>query len=224
MISPKPSSSHAAKPARRAAGRPRDPAKLTAILDAAWALFLERGVEAVPIETIAARAGVSKGTLYASFSDKTALFEASMLRETERIEESQRLMAFEAGTSLIETLRAFGMGIMTFLASDLAISFYGVLSAEIRQHPNLSRAFWELGPGRTRANLATILGGAAERGEIEIDDPDQAAEALFGLWQGFSNLQLALEGGSERTRSLISDRVDRGITIFMRAHGVRRGA
>jgi len=212
------------EPAKRAAGRPRDPAKLTAILDAGWALFLERGVEAVPMEAIAARAGVSKGTLYASFTDKTALFEASMLRETQRIEESQRLTTIEENLSLTETLRAFGLGIMNFLASDQAISFYGVLSAEIRRHPNLSRAFWDLGPGRTRANLAAILSRAADRGEIDIDDPGEAADALFGLWQGFSNLQLALKGGSEEARASIAERVERGIAIFLRAHGTGRGA
>lgn len=216
-----PSSAQIAKaPDRRAVGRPRDPAKLTAILDAAWALFLERGVEAVPMELIAARAGVSKGTLYANYADKTALFAASMLRETERIERTQGFLETAEDASLVDTLRAFGLGIMSFLASDPAISFYGALSAEIRRHPHLSRAFWELGPGRTRANLVAILARAADRGEIAVDDPGHAAEALFGLWQGFSNLQFALQGSCAETRALIADRIDRGIAIFMRAHRV----
>ena len=206
---------------RRLAGRPRDPAKLEAILDAGWALFLERGVEAVPMEAIAARARVSKGTLYAAFADKTALFEAAMLREMERIESLQRFTPIEiSDASLADTLRAFGLGIMNFLASEPAIGFYGTLSAEIRRNPDLSRAFWELGPGRTRANLATILTMAAERGEINMDDPGHAAEALFGLWQGFSNLQLAVDGGTEEARASIAGRVDRGIAIFMRAHSL----
>ncbi len=206
-------------PVRRSAGRPRDPAKMEAILTAGWALFLERGVEAVPLEAIAARAKVSKGTLYASFADKTALFEAAMLRETERIELAQRFTTSEVvDASLRDTLRSFGLGIMNFLASDPAIAFYGALSADVRRRPDLSHAFWELGPGRTRANLAAILARAAEHGEIQIDDPGHAADALFGLWQGFSNLQLALEGGTEEMRALIAGRVDRGIAIFMRAH------
>lgn len=205
---------------RRSAGRPRDPAKREAILDAAWALFLERGVEAVAMEAIAARAGVSKGTLYASFADKTALFEAAMLREMERIEAAQKFAPAEISrVPLADTLRAFGLGIMNFLASDSAIGFYGTLSAEIRRHPELSRAFWDLGPGRTRANLAAILSAAAERGEIAIDDPGEAADALFGLWQGFSNLRLAFVGGDRAVHASIPGRVDRGIVVFMRAHG-----
>jgi len=205
---------------RRPVGRPRDPAKAAAILEAAWALFLDRGVEAVAMEEVAARARVSKSTLYAIYADKTALFEAAMLREMERIEAAQGLN--EPGppdAPFEDTLRAFGTGIMRFLASELAIGFYGALSAEIRRHPHLSSAFWELGPGRTRANLATIIAGAASRGEIVIDDAFEAADSLFGLWQGFSNLQLALDVGSDQVRASIERRVDRGIVIFMIFYG-----
>lgn len=223
MASPSPSSLVAETAAKRPVGRPRDPAKTEAILNAAWALFIERGVEAVPMEAVAARAGVSKGTLYSSFADKTALFEAAMLREMERIEAAQRVAPVGVpDESFIETLRAFGVGIMGFLASDVAVGFYGPLSAEIRRHPELSRAFWNLGPGRTRANLASVMAAAAKRSDITIDDPVLAADALFGLWIGFSQLQLTLEGGAEEVRSSVVERVDRGIKIFMRAHGSMR--
>ena len=41
-----------------------------AILDAALAVFAERGFEAARLEDVAARAGVAKGTLYLYFRDK----------------------------------------------------------------------------------------------------------------------------------------------------------
>ncbi|MBC7799061.1 MAG: TetR/AcrR family transcriptional regulator [Gemmatimonadaceae bacterium] len=210
-------------PSRRPPGRPRDLAKVDAILDAGWASFLAHGVEAVSMEAIAVRAGVSKGTLYSSFADKAALFEAVMSREMERIEAAQGLERGRTSEApLSDTLRTFGLGIMAFLASEPAIGFYGALSAELRRRPDLARAFWDLGPGQTRANLAAILEAAAHRGEIEIEEPVQAAEALFGLWQGFSNLQLALDVGPDEARASIAGRVERGIAIFMRAH--RRSA
>jgi TetR/AcrR family transcriptional repressor of mexJK operon len=204
---------------KRPRGRPRDLGKAEAVLDAAWALFLERGVAAVPIEAIAAAAHVSKGTLYACYPDKTALFEAAVRREMERIEAAQGVTrGAPADTPLRETLQAFGMGIMSFLASEPAVGFYNALSAELRLHPNLAKAFWDLGPGQTRANLAAILGAAAERGEITIDDPFESAEGLFGMWQGFSNLQLALALLPSDRDAWISGRVARGIDLFMRAH------
>ena len=206
-------------PPRRPVGRPRDEGKGARMLDAAWSLFLERGVEGVSMETVAARAGVSKSTLYAGFPDRAALFEAVMLREMERIEAQQALGgASDASSTLAETLTAFGMGIMTFLAGDTAVAFYGPLSAEIRRRPDLSEAFWRLGPGRTRANLTSLLADAASRGEIVADDPQAAAEALFGLWQGFSNLALVREGGAERVRASVAERVARGTAMFLAAH------
>jgi AcrR family transcriptional regulator len=53
---------------RRDAARNRE-----AILDAAARLFREHGVEAVSMDTIAASAGVGKGTLFRRFGDKSGL-------------------------------------------------------------------------------------------------------------------------------------------------------
>src|SRR6202040_4367401 len=63
-------------PKRRGPGRPRDPAKLEAIMEAAYALFLERGITATTMDAVAGRASVSKMTVYANFRDKPALVSA----------------------------------------------------------------------------------------------------------------------------------------------------
>ena len=69
--------------------RSRDLTKVAAnasgSLDAAWELFLERGLAALSIEAIASRAGVSKMTVYKHFSDKHALLEEAVLREARAI-------------------------------------------------------------------------------------------------------------------------------------------
>ena len=202
----------------RPIGRPADPQKAETIVEASWALFLQRGVEGVSVEAIAARAGVSKVTLYKHFPDKAALFEAGVRREVERIEAAQ---AVEADTpdGLAPMLRRFGMGLMAFIASDAAVDFYNALSGELRRHEPLARLFYDTGPGRTRASLAAILSAAADRGELCIDDPNQAAEHLFGLWQGFSNFQLSLGVESEAIRETLAIRVERGLDVFMRAYG-----
>ena len=46
------------------------------LLDAALSLFVEKGYAATKVEQVAARAGVSKGTLFLYFSSKEALFKA----------------------------------------------------------------------------------------------------------------------------------------------------
>jgi TetR/AcrR family transcriptional repressor of mexJK operon len=204
----------------RPVGRPPDPDKSEAIILASWELFLAQGVEGTTMEAIAESAGVSKATLYKLFPDKAALFEAGVAREMAMIEAAQKLSGDQPrDTDLIDTLRTFGIGIMSFLVSDHAVDFYNALSGELRRHENLAQSFYAMGPGRTRANLAAILAGAAARGELKIDDPLQAAEHLFGLWQGFSNFQLSLGVESAQIRSTISKRVDDGIAVFMKAYG-----
>ncbi|HEX5737246.1 MAG TPA: helix-turn-helix domain-containing protein, partial [Hydrogenophaga sp.] len=46
------------------------------LLDAALALFVEKGFAATRVEEVAARAGVSKGTLFIYFPSKEELFKA----------------------------------------------------------------------------------------------------------------------------------------------------
>jgi AcrR family transcriptional regulator len=53
------------------------------VLEAAAALYRERGVDAVSMDDIAVAAGVGKGTLYRRFGDKSALA-AALLDERER--------------------------------------------------------------------------------------------------------------------------------------------
>jgi TetR/AcrR family transcriptional regulator len=59
-----------AKRERRKEARPGE------LLDAALALFVEKGFAATRVEEVAARAGVSKGTLFLYFQNKEELFKA----------------------------------------------------------------------------------------------------------------------------------------------------
>ena len=61
--------------ARRKEARPGE------LVDAALALFVEKGFAATRVEEVAARAGVSKGTLFLYFPSKEELFKA-VVRET----------------------------------------------------------------------------------------------------------------------------------------------
>lgn len=216
-------------PPSRPPGRPRDPAKVEAIVEASWRLFLARGVEAVTVDAIATEAGVAKMTLYAYFPDKRALFQEGVRREMAKIEAAQALTpegaisAPEAtgSASLREVLILFGTGIMTFLASAGAVDFYSALSGELRRDAELARMFYEAGPGRTHANLAGILAGPLAR-ELAIDDPRGAAELLFGMWQGMTNYRLMLGVDHPEVVAGIPGRVTEGVDRFLAAYPVRQ--
>jgi AcrR family transcriptional regulator len=55
------------------------------VLDAAFALFLERGYEGTSIQAIADSIGVSKPVVYACYPSKDELFKALLRREEERV-------------------------------------------------------------------------------------------------------------------------------------------
>lgn len=201
---------------RRRPGRPIDPVKRDALIAAAWQLFLAHGVSAVGMESVADAAGVSKVTLYRHFPDKTALLEAGVLAEMERIEAAQQQPSGgHDAVDIAERLRRFGIGILTFLATANAIAFYSTLAGELSRHPELAQRFWLAGPGRTRANLTRLIQHAADHAELDVANPQEAADHLFGLWQGFGNFQLALGIPDDRS---ITHRVDRAVEVFLRAY------
>ncbi|MGR6316419.1 TetR/AcrR family transcriptional regulator [Micromonospora soli] len=59
-----------------------------AVLDAAAALFRERGVEAVSMDAVAAAAGVGKGTLFRRFGDKAGLAVALLDQQERALQEA----------------------------------------------------------------------------------------------------------------------------------------
>ena len=200
-------------------GRPADPELATRLLAAGWQMFLARGVDAVAVEAIAARAGVSKATFYKHFTHKQALFEATVLREMERIEAAQHPKDESASAQSMEaTLRQFGIGLMSFLASPPSVDFYKALAGELSRHKSLVRSFYDLGPGRTLSNLTALIAEAARKGELQAPDPLLAAEHLIGLWQGMSNFQLLLGIDQRRIQTTIPERVDAGLRVFMAAY------
>ena len=71
---------------RRKEARPQE------LLDAALALFAEKGFAATRAEEVAVRAGVSKGTLYLYYPSKEELFKAVVRRNlTSLIAEGEQL-------------------------------------------------------------------------------------------------------------------------------------
>jgi hypothetical protein len=91
-------------------------------------------------------------------------------------------------------------------------------TGELRRHPDIAQAFYDLGPARTLRNLGAILAEAAERGEVILRvSPDRAAEMLVGIWQGYSNYRLALDiDGPERDPALLDAQVREGVAVFLR--------
>ncbi len=202
----------------RRAGRPRDPAKYGAIVEAARAAFFARGFHAATVEDIAQAAGVSKVTVYSRFGDKETLFE-----EVIRVESGRMAGVFDdgmlAGRCLEERLNAYGTVLMGFMYSEEHMAVDRVLMNEIAQSPRLAERFYQAGPGLCIGRLAEVLGEAAAQGEIEIDEAWLAAEDLCGLWKGISDMGVKLGLEPVPTAEAIQARVERATRLFLKMVG-----
>jgi AcrR family transcriptional regulator len=93
-VAPVPTAS--GRPARLA-GAPAGPRqrdqRLAALLDAAAALFVEKGMAATSIDDIAERAGVAKGTFYHYFQDRSAMLEALRQRYSQHFADAAEAAA-----------------------------------------------------------------------------------------------------------------------------------
>ena len=209
-------------PAGRPPGRPADPTIRDRIVAASWDLFLAGGVEHVTVEAIARAARVSKVTVYKHFSDKDQIFDAGVRAQQEQLNADRETPAQSGAPVPVSTqLIHFGVATMTYVSSQGPVDFYAILSGELRRRPDLARLFYDAGPGQTRRELAQILRQAGDRGEIAVDDPGDAADELFGMWQGFSNFQLALSIDVDDLRADIDRRVRRSVKNFLTAHAYR---
>jgi TetR/AcrR family transcriptional repressor of mexJK operon len=190
------------------------------MLMAARTLFLAKGYEAVTMGEIATRADVSKATLYASFADRSALLEAVIRQESERIIGEDYLHA-EEGLDLEGRLVRFGVRALTFLTDPERLRFERLLAGAAQRYPRLAERFFEAGPGRVRSALATLIDSGAAQGLLRVEDSFAAAGDLLGLWQGFLRVETALRYRRVPGQRELRRRVERGVGLFMRLYGTR---
>lgn len=206
------------KAAPRKAGRPRDPAKYNAIIEAARAAFFARGFHSATIDDIAQAAGVSKVTVYSRFGDKETLFE-----EVIRTENARMTQMFEAemasGQDLEAQLNGFGLVLAGFKFSEEHVAVDRVLLHEIALIPELAQRFIEAGPRLCMSRLTEVISEAAARGEIEVDDPALAADDLIGLWLGAGDLEIKLGVAPLPDEQTVRRRVTRATRLFLKMVG-----
>jgi AcrR family transcriptional regulator len=153
--------------------RRRKEARPDEILAAALASFAERGFAATRLEDVAARAGISKGTLYLYFKGKEELFEA-VVRATlvPNLERLEALTATFEGQSarLLERLLLTIAGVVDSRVGAIP----KLVIAEAGNFPELARFYLDAVVRRGLRLIGTILRRGIERGEFRPIDVDHA--------------------------------------------------
>lgn len=148
------------------------------LLDAALDLFVEKGFAATRSEEVAARAGVSKGTLFLYFPSKEELFKA-VVRENISGRFSEWVAEFEAFEgSTAEMVRYCLRVWWERLGATRASGITKLMISEARNFPELA-AFYQQEVIRPANDLIRrILQRGVDRGEFR---PMDIEYAVFGI-------------------------------------------
>ncbi len=155
-------------------GRPRDPLVDRAILDAAVELLSDGGIEAMTMESVATRAGVSRASVYRRYANRVDLMEAAFHAAAEQKPEPPD--TGDVRRDLVQLLTRLSTLLME---SDTGAVLPAMLAAA-RENAEVREALERFTADR-RTPTTTVLIRGIERGEIRADvDPELMADALVG--------------------------------------------
>ncbi|WP_280445891.1 TetR/AcrR family transcriptional regulator, partial [Nocardia brasiliensis] len=167
--------------------RGRPPGKSgTELLAVARAVFLERGFAGSTMDEVAARAGISKTSLYREHPSKAGLFAAVVEQWASAGRDAMRpgLEQLEAAEDVRAGLIAWARGLRAGVLAPPVVEMRRLVTAEAARHPEVGATYLHQSWVRNIGNLATTLRKLDSRGALRIPDPDIAAEQLTWLVVG----------------------------------------
>ncbi|WP_266064112.1 TetR/AcrR family transcriptional regulator [Brucella intermedia] len=187
--------------------------KRTQILAAAERIFFARGFDRTSVDELRQEAGVSKGTIYAYFEGKEALFRAVCEAIHDRIFQSLN-ESYPADTADAAWLVGFGVTFARLMTSEPAILAARTVIAIADRMPELSQAFFESGFQRGSAVLARSL---HNRGDICRKDAPLVARSLLDLFlSGIHRQRLLGLMTEQEAHARVPDTVRLAVAIVFR--------
>lgn len=191
-------------------------------MEAATALFLQHGYQDTSMDQIAARAAVSKQTVYKHFSDKEELFRAVTLGVTRRVDEFLDVIesVLRGSVEVERDLRTVARHYLAAALDPRVVQLRRLLIAESGRFPQLARAYYQEVPGRTVAALAASFQQLSERGLLRVTDPVLAANHFAFLVLAIPLDRAMFHGEHEPLPAPELARLaDEGVRVFLAAYG-----
>ncbi|TWC68360.1 TetR/AcrR family transcriptional regulator [Herbaspirillum sp. SJZ099] len=157
---------------RRKQDRPQE------LLTAAMQLFVERGFAATRLEDVAARAGVSKGTLYLYYENKESLFKSVVRTHMLPLLDEAETMVDNYPGSSAELLRELILGWWETAARSGLNGITKLMMAESGNFPELARFYHEEIIVRSDAMVVRMLERGMARGEFRQIDAESMKKVI----------------------------------------------
>ena len=166
-------------PATPAPRKRRKEARPSELLAAALDLFVDKGFAATRLEDVAARAGVSKGTLYLYYENKEALFKA-VIQEgiIPVIAENEAIAARHIGSSF-DLLEKLLDNWWQKIGKTAYAGIPKLIVAEARNFPELARYYYENVISRGRALVGAALKRGMDSGEFRPMDVETTIDVVI---------------------------------------------
>ena len=159
--------------------RRRKDARPQELLEAALAVFVEKGFSATRIDEVAQRAGVSKGTLYLYYTSKEDLLKAVIAEHlSDRIAEGGAMAAGFAGDTTT-LLRELLVGWWSQLYDSPASGVFKLVITEVRNFPEIAEYYEREVVSRAHEVLGGVVRLGIERREFRPVDVDAAVHSLI---------------------------------------------
>jgi AcrR family transcriptional regulator len=158
--------------------------KRQAIIRAATEVFLRHGYLGATTDEVAARASVSKQTLYKHFADKQHLFAETILDTTVQLVDGLSNVAstLPDAQDVRKALRDLADGWLRGLLQPDVLRLRRLVIAEADRFPEVGKAWFDRGFDRALVILGEAMQRLADRGLLHnLGDPTLAAYQFAGL-------------------------------------------
>lgn len=145
------------------------------ILDGARQIFLLNGYSGASMEEIAAKAGVSKGTLYNHFDSKDDMFKSLIHAEAARLAQELPSPGPE-DPNLTSVLKQIGIAILEVVGAPATVATLRLVIGALDRFPRLGKEFLTQSFGPSVERIAEYLDTQVAAGAIQIQDTHAAAE------------------------------------------------
>jgi TetR/AcrR family transcriptional regulator, mexJK operon transcriptional repressor len=189
------------------------PSRADRYLDAALGLFAEHGYVGTTMDMLVAEVGGSKATLYKHFPTKESLVTGLMDRVAATV---NPIADHTANTEpLAEELIRIGTAALRGVTSPQGIAVLRICLGEYGRFPELARVVWNHGPAVTYANFHAFVNERRRRGELDVDDPQLAAEHFIASLVGHIQLKVAFGIADPPDDTEIDRRVRSAVATFL---------
>jgi len=199
----------------------RSDRKRKALLLAATEVFLDKGYDGASMDDVAAKAAVSKPTVYKYFSDKERLFAEIVRATTGQIDDLVRLvvetMADKAG--LEPGLTVLARRFVTALMQPQVLRLRRLVIANAERFPDVGRSWYEQGFERVLATLATTFQSLADRKVLNLGDPLLAANHFVGLLLWIPVNKAMFTGDYHATPDELDRYAEAAVRAFLTGYG-----